>query len=130
MMARAIYLLKESKLFSDPQSVTVNTVAKSLPRVGTSLTESKYQSSDRAYTFKVRSTSGRRNLNTVRLENSKIVTDPFASDRQLPVGCSSIFTIDSPVTGYTAAELIEQVVALADWLKAGTNAAKLVGGEL
>lgn len=117
-------------MFSDPQSVTIATVANSLPRTGTSLNQSKYSSSDRTKVLSVTQTNGRRNQSRVRLDNSKIVTDPLASDRSLPVSMSVYLVADTPLTGYTTQEVIDQVVALADWLKAGTNAAKLVGGEL
>lgn len=117
-------------MFSDPQSVTVATVAKSLPRTGTSLNASKYSSADQAYVLSITQTNGRRVQNRVRLDNSKIVTDPFASDRSVPVSMSAYLVVDTPTTGYSATEVVEQIVALADWLKAGTNAAKLVGREI
>lgn len=117
-------------MFSDPQSVTVNTVAKSLPRTGASLNTSKYQTADKAIALSVTQTSGRRSQSRVRLDDSKIVIDPFASDRSLPVGMSVYTVVDTPLTGYSSTEIVERIIALADWLKAGTNAAKLVGGEI
>jgi hypothetical protein len=76
--------------------------------------------------------SGRRNQHKIRLDHSKIVTDPFASDRNVPVSMSVFLTVDAPPTGYTNAEQQQIVTAVADWLKASTNAAtdKLIGGEI
>lgn len=117
-------------MFASPQTVTVATVAKSLQLVGNTLTESKYQQADREYVLKVTQTSGRRNFTRVRLDRSKIVTDPFASDRSLPVSMSTYLVVDSPTVGFTTAELIDQIIAVADWLKIAGNAAKLAGGEI
>lgn len=117
-------------MFADPQSVTVATVAKSLPRVGTSLNSSKYQGADREYTFGITQTTGRRDNTRVRLDRSKIITDPLASDRNVPISMSTYLVVDTPVTGFTATEVIDQIIALADWLKVAGNAAKLVGKEI
>lgn len=124
----AVYF-KESKLFSDPQSVTVATVAKSLPRVGSSLNTSKYATADRALNLSIVHTDGRRRQDRVRLDNSKVITDPMASDRNLPVSMSVYLVVDTPPVGYNQQEVIDQVIALADWLKATGNAAKFIGGE-
>lgn len=122
---------KESKMFSDPQSVTVNAVAQSLPRTGSSLTSGKFQKADGSYVLTVSHVSGKRNQHKVRLDSSKVITDPFASDRSIPVSATVYLTVDVPVVGYTTVEMTQLVVALADWLKASTNANtdKLVGGE-
>jgi hypothetical protein len=117
-------------MYTDPQVVTVSTVAKSLPRVGTSLNASKYQTADRSRALSVTHTSGRRNQDRARLDYSKIVTDPLASDRNLPVGLSVYLVVDTPPTGFSNAEIAAEIIALADWLKTSTNTDKLVGGEI
>jgi hypothetical protein len=117
-------------MFSDPLSVTVATVTKSLPKVGSSLNQSVFRTADRAYQFAITQTSGRRNQARVRLDNSKVITDPLASDRNVPVSMSVYTVVDTPLTGYTAAEVKDQLIAHADWLKAAGNADKLVGGEI
>lgn len=118
-------------MFADPQSVTVNAVAVSLPRVGSSLNSGRFQKDDGTYSLTVSHATGKRNQHKVRLDVNKIVTDPFASDRNLPVSASVFLTLDMPPAGFTNAELVTYLVALADWLKASTNSAstKLVGGE-
>ncbi len=119
-------------MYADPQSVTVNSVAQSLARTGTSLNSSVYRKDDGTYTMAVSHSTGKRNQDKVRLDFSKIVTDPFASDRSLPVSTSVYLTLDKPPVGFTNAELVSMLVAVADWLKASTNlaATKLVGGEI
>jgi len=119
-------------LFSDPQSVTINAVAQSLPRTGSSLNRGKFTKADGTVAISVTQNTGRRNQHAVRLDHSKIITDPLASDRNLPVSMSVFLTVDVPATGYTNAEQQQMVTALADWLKASTNANtdKLIGGEI
>jgi hypothetical protein len=117
-------------MYSDPQSVTVATVAKPLPRVGTSLNASRYQAADRTRALSISHTVGRRNQDRARLDYSKIITDPLASDRNLPISMSAYLVVDVPPTGFTNAEVEAEIIALADWLKASGNTSKLVGGEI
>lgn len=119
-------------MFSDPQSVTVNAVAQSLPRTGSSLNSGRFSKDDGTYVLTVSHSSGKRNQHKVQLVSNKIVTDPFTSGRSLPVSYSIFLTLDVPPVGFTNTDMINGIVALADWLKASTNAntAKLVGGEI
>lgn len=117
-------------MYTDPQSVTVNAVAQSLPRTGASLTAGTFKKDDGTLVLSVTHSSGRRAQHRVRLDNSKIVVDPFASDRNIPVSMSAYLVVDVPTTGYSNTEIAQQVTALADWLKASTNTAKLIGGEI
>lgn len=116
--------------YADPQSVTVNAVAQSLPRTGSSLNAGTFQSAAADYKLGVTHSLGRRNQHRARLDNSKIIVDPLASDRNLPVSMSTYLVVDVPVTGYSTTEVKQQIIALADWLKAGTNADKLAGNEI
>jgi hypothetical protein len=117
-------------MFADPASVTVSTVAKSLPRIGASNNSGAFRMDTGEYELNIQHNSGLRSRSQVTLVNSKVVTDPLASDRNLPVSVSVGVYIDSPPAGYTAAELAALLIAAADWLKAGTNSAKLVGREI
>lgn len=117
-------------MFSDPQSITVNAVAQSLPRTGTSLNASQYKKDDGSYVLSVSHSTGRRNQHRVRIDGSKIVVDPLATDRNLPVSMSAYLVVDVPLAGYSVTEMAQLITALADWLKASTNTAKLVGGEI
>jgi hypothetical protein len=116
--------------FADPQSVTVATVAKSLPRTGSSNNSGKFRMDTGEYEFAVTHNVGRRNRSQVVLVHSKVITDPFASDRSIPVSMSTGVYIDTPAAGYSAGDIAAQLIAVADWLKAGTNSAKLVGREI
>jgi len=117
-------------MYTDPQSVTVNAVAQSLPRIGASNDTGKFASATKDYVLTVSHSAGRRNQHRVRLDSSKIITDPLASDRNFLVSASAYLVIDVPPTGYSVAEMGYIVTAVADWLKAGTNTARLVGSEI
>jgi xylose isomerase len=117
-------------MFADPLSVTVNAVAINHYRTGNSLTSSKYQNTDGSSVFSINQSSGRRNQHRARKDNSKIIVDPLASDRNVPVSMSCFVQVDVPPTGYTLAEMKYELIALADWIKAGTNADKLLGNEI
>lgn len=117
-------------MYADPQTLTVNAVAKTLKRLGTSLNASRYAEADRTRVLSISHTEGRRNQDRVRLDHSKIIVDPLASDRNIPVSMSVYLVIDRPTAGYTVADVKNEVIALADWLKASTNTDSLVGGEV
>lgn len=119
-------------MFSDPQSVTVNAVAQSLPRTGATLNQGRFAKSDGSYVLSASHSTGRRTQHRIRLDGSKIVTDPLTSDRNIPVSASVYLVVDRPITGYTNDEVVQLVAALTSWLSAGTNAnaIKLVGSEI
>lgn len=116
-------------MYADPQSVTVNAVAQSLARTGMAIDAGKFRKSDGSYELSVSHSSGRRNQHRVRVDTNKIVVDPYSSDRNLPVSASVYVVLDVPTVGFDESEQEDLLVALADWLKASTNSAKLVGGE-
>lgn len=120
-------------MFADPQSVTVNAVAQSLVRIGsTAHNQGRFRKSDGSYVLTVSHVNGKRDIHKVRLDHSKIITDPLATDRNLPVGLSVKIDVDAPLVGYTNAEIVQILVGVADWLKASSNSAsdKLVGNEI
>jgi len=117
-------------MYADPQVVTVNTVAQSLPRIGAGSDSGRFSSATRDFVLTVSHSAGRRFQHRVRLDHSKIVTDPLASDRNLPVSMSVYLVADVPPVGYTVGEVGYNVTAVADWLKLTTNSARLIGGEI
>lgn len=117
--------------FADPQSVTIATVAKTLPRISSSENKSTYRSADSAQTMTVAHTYGRRNRSTLRFQFAKTAADPLITGSNVQYSTSILLAQDREPTGWTTQELVDQLVAVADYLKASTNAAatKFVGGE-
>jgi hypothetical protein len=117
--------------FSDPQSVTVNAVAQSLPRVSTGLNESSYRKEDGSYRMTIRHSYGKRVRTNIRLDNVKLAADPFTPSINKEINVNVGFTIDRPVAGFTNAEIKYVADALVAYLTAssGANVTKLLGGE-
>lgn len=119
--------------FSDPQSITLTSGAVSLPRTASGVNTGSFTANDGTSQLVVASTGGntKRVRRSFRLNASKIVTDPLASDRNIPVSMSVYLVVDMPPTGFSVADATDQVKALMGNLSASTyaNLAKLLGGE-
>lgn len=117
--------------FSDPQSITVNAVAQSLPRVSTGDNTSSYRKEDGLYRMTVRHSYGKRNRTNIRIDNVKLAADPFTPSINKEINASIGFTIDRPAAGFTNTELKYVADALVAYLTTGSgaNVTKLLGGE-
>lgn len=118
-------------MFADPQSITINTVANSLPRVGTTGTSSSYSKDDGSVKLDIRHASNKRNRRTARVEHRKNAPDPLFPAQNTPYHMACYLVVDVPPTGYTVTEQKQIVDALVAWLSAssGANVTRLLGGE-
>jgi hypothetical protein len=114
--------------FADPQSVTVNSVAKSLPNIEKSGQASTYRMNGGDYALKISHVEAKRNRRTVRLDFQKIAADPFEPTNNLKFTGSAYLVIDAPIIGFTDTELKDNVLGLAGWLTSA-NVLKVLGGE-
>jgi hypothetical protein len=117
-------------MFSDPQSVTINSVAKSMPRVETNGNKSIYKSADGIWTLTLsHQTLGKGRVRTmVRLDQKAIVTNPLDSTDQDYDILTDYHVFDRPEFGFTVTQLQQQVAGLSAWLD-GTAVGKLFGLE-
>lgn len=117
--------------FADPQSVTINAVAQTLPRVETQGSRSVYRKDDGTVSLTIshQKVAGR-SRRMVRLDHSKIAADVFTSDN-LKYTTSVWLVADVPDTGYSVVEQKQIVDALTAYLTAssGARATQLLGGE-
>jgi len=116
-------------MLADPQSVTVNAVAISLPRTNQGVTSNVYTSADgkTVMTTKQNTTSARFRRE-VRLAQTKIAADPISAVNK-ESGVSTYFVIDEPRSGvFSDAEIGYLIDALKAWLTS-TNYNKVLGGE-
>lgn len=113
---------------ADPQAVTISGTAQSMPRVGQSLQEGRFASSDGNTILDVKHSNGKRNRHVVKLTSMAIVADPLVPSQNLPVSYSVHLVVDAPRQGVTALQQQKLAEALAGWASAA-NLAKLVGGE-
>lgn len=116
---------------SDPQSLTINSVANSTPRVGTLGTTSTYQSADGSVKLTVSHSNAKRTRRTVRVDFNKIAPDPLVDANSIRYSMSAYLVVDLPMTGFTGTEAKYIVDALTGWLNAssGANTIKFLGGE-
>lgn len=115
-------------MFADPQSVTVNAVAKSLPAIRREDTSSTYRMDTGDYSLRITHREANRNRRTVQLDFQKIAADPFTPSVNQKFTGSIIFTIDVPTTGFTNSEIKDNSLALTAWLTSA-NVLKVLGGE-
>lgn len=116
-------------MFADPQSVTINSVAVSLPAVSRNSNDSQYQTADGSTKLTVsHQYKPERNRYTVRLDASKIAADPLSSANNRVYSQSVYIVMDKPVVGFTNAEVQQLVTALTGFLTSA-NTLKVLGGE-
>ncbi len=117
--------------FTDPQSITINAVAQSLPRVSTGNNESTYQKDDGTVKLSIRHSYGKRDRSTVRVDFKKVAADPFTSGLNREYAMAAYIVIDTPPVGFTNTEQKYVVDALSAYLTAssGANVTKVLGGE-
>lgn len=116
-------------MLADPQSVTVNAVAISLPKTSAGPSQNVYTSADgkTVMTTKQNITSARFRRE-VRLSQTKIAADPISSVTK-EAGFSVYFVVDEPRSGvFTDIEIGYVIDALKTWLSSA-NYNKVLGGE-
>lgn len=118
-------------MFQDPTSVTIDAVATNFNKVGSSDPTKKgvYATSDGNNELVItQNVSATRFRREVRLVTKKIAVDPISSANK-EVSSSIIFIIDEPRWGFSDADQVVNIQALADWIAVTTNRDQLLGGE-
>lgn len=112
--------------FADPQTLTVNSVAKTLAKILTSGTSATYQSSDGAYKLIISHQQSKKRIRTmVRVENRAIVTDPLTSVNDYDT-LTFFMVLDRPEYGFSDAQIGYVIAALMAW-NDSTAVGKLLG---
>lgn len=117
-------------MFADPQSVTYNAVAKSLPAIGRTDVQSEYKLNDSGvvYDLIISHQFKARNRAVVRLRRDAFVADVLVPTQNVAASMTATFTIDFPTTGYTTTDAQNLGNALVGWLSSA-NILKVVNGE-
>lgn len=117
--------------FADPQSVTINAVAISLPRTSSGVNSGTFTSSDGNARLSVSHAYGKRIRRTIRLDSSKIASDPLLPAQNIKLSDSVYLVIDAPTSGVTNTELKQHVDGFLAALTASSGAkiTQLLGGE-
>lgn len=118
-------------MFSEPQTLTVNAVAKNLRRVSMGDRKGAFELQDGTtkYALQISHELKNRSRRLVKFLTTKTAADPLLDgvSREYPMNCQLI--IDTPKVGYSATEVGQIVQALVDWLDVPANLAAFVGGE-
>ena len=116
---------------SDPQSVTINAVAISLPRVSNGVNEGRFSSNDSLVSETVSHQYGKRNRHLFRIDHNKVAADPFQTGINNKYSMSAYVVFDVPPVGYTVAEAKLVIDGFIAQLTASSGAliTKVLGGE-
>lgn len=117
--------------FADPQSVTVNAVAKSLPRTGSAESSGSFKTADGEFALDVKHAYARRNRREIRLTQTKTAPDALVPSQNVVLSMSVYMVVDIPKNGFSVTEQKYVVDALSAYLSAssGAKVTQLLGGE-
>lgn len=118
--------------FADPQSVTINAVANTLPRTSFGTNSGAFTKDDGNVKLSVSHDYKTRTRRLIRLDHSKIAADPLLAGVNVRASMSAYLVVDVPQTGFTVAEQKLIVDALTGYLSAssGARAAQFLAGEI
>lgn len=114
--------------FADPQSVTIDAVAESLPRTGFSPSSGAFTKADGDLKLEISHQQGSRFRHLVRLSDKRTVSNPLVPDQNLAVNMSAHIVIDMPRNGYTVEEIAQISAGLTAWCSEA-NLTKVIAGE-
>lgn len=114
--------------FTDPQTLTVNTVEKTLNRIKSDGYRSEYATSDEEFKMTIsHQESKNRTRRMVRVDQRVIAEDPLSALNEYK-SLGVYVVIDEPEYGFTDADIDYVVQALKAWLSTG-NVGKVCGNE-
>lgn len=129
--------------FADPQSITINAVPYTLPRVGMANASTSNADSGRfaagdnqEVVLTITQQDNRRRRQAIRVQRTKVAPDALNPTTNNNVSMSVTLVVDSPGTafmgGFTNAEKKQLVDALVAYLTAssGAQVTKLLNGEV
>lgn len=113
---------------TDPQTLTVATVAKTCNLIENDKAKSIYQNDDGTYKFTVsHQLSGKRTRRMVRVDRTAVAADPLTAVNA-SVALGVYIVIDEPAFGFSDQEIIDTVAALNAWLTTG-NVGKVLTSQ-
>lgn len=118
--------------FADPQTLTINAIAKTLPRTSSGVNTGAFIKDDGEVKLEVSHQYGaKRTRRLLRLTHTKIAADPLQPSTNSRYSTSISLIVDQPITGYTVAELKQVVDGLTAYFTAssGARVTQLLGGE-
>jgi len=117
--------------FTDPVVVTINAVPFTMPRTSVVGDETVYTDPTGLVSVLASHESGKRTRRMLRINHSKLTTDPFKPAENVKVSMSFYLVFDIPPAGYTPTEAQQVYTGFNTWYTASTSAVigKLLAGE-
>lgn len=116
-------------MFSEPITITVNSVAKVMPRVSTKDLSSKYALSDGTFRLEISHQPSKDRVRSMaRFTQRAIVTNPLDSTSNDYDELSFYSVIDRPLYGFSQTQVEQLVAAFQTWLNTAA-VDKLYGQE-
>jgi len=115
-------------MFADPQSVTVNAVAQSMPRLSSTGTSAVYSKADGTFKLNISHTEAKERIRSmVRIDQKAIVADPLTAVNDYET-LSFYVVVDRPAFGFSSTQVDQLIAGLKTWLDS-TAIGKLYGRE-
>lgn len=119
-------------MLSDPQTITVNAVAKVMPKILNDGSHSVYQLSDQTFTLDIRHTNTKKDKKSrvkslATFTQRAVVPDPLTTVNDYETLACSV-QIDRPEAGFSSAQTEQLITGFKTWLDA-TMIGKLFGKE-
>lgn len=119
-------------MFTDPQSVTIDAITSTLPRVKIGDQNATYRNADGTVQLRISHQNAKSRVRRmIRLDQTKIAEDPLTAVNQ-SVSAGVYLVVDAPANGsFSVADLSNLYTALATFVNSTSYAAwqKLLGGE-
>jgi hypothetical protein len=120
-------------LYTDPQTITINAVAQTLPRTSTGPASGVFTKDDGnvSLTISHQKTGKGRKRSTVRVDYRELTADPITVGHSVMYDMATYVVVDRGDGEFTNAKVKQVVDALTAYLTAssGANVTKLLGGE-
>lgn len=114
--------------FTDPQTITVNTVAKICNRIKSDGYKSEYLTADEEFKLTISHQSSKnRTRRMVRVDQRVVAADPLTAVNEYK-SLGVYLVVDEPEYGFSDTEIDYVVQALGTWLSTA-NVTKLCGNE-
>lgn len=115
-------------MFTDPQSITVATVAQSMPRISTAEQKSIYQKADGTYALTLSHQAAKKRIRRMaRFDKKAIVADPLTAVNDYEK-LGVYLVVDEPEYGFSDQDIADMITGFIAWFTAG-NIAKFLGNE-
>jgi hypothetical protein len=116
-------------MLADPQSITVNSVAQSMPRIEVGARRAVYRKNDGTYTLTIShsNASGNRVRSMARVDQVAVVQDPLTQVNDEET-LSLYIVLDRPMQGFTSTQVDQLVTGFKAWLTT-TVVSQLYGQE-